>query len=206
MHEGTAATDGLILAGGRARRMGGGDKGMLRVGDSTVLARVFATLAPQVDHLLLSANGDPARFADLGLHVVADEIDEAGPLGGLLAGLDWTATHRPSVATLLSVPGDTPFLPRDLVSRLGAAGRPGVIAMAMSGGRAHPTVALWPVVLRHSLRIFLADSATRSVRAFAERHDIVYAEWPDRPRDPFANVNTPEDLARAQAAAFDDES
>ena len=206
MHEDAAGIDGLVLAGGRARRMGGGDKGMLRIGERTVLARIVATLAPQVDHLLLSANGDPARFGGFGLDVVADEIDEAGPLGGLLAGLDWTAAHRPGVATLLSVPGDTPFLPHDLVSRLAGSGRPGSIAMAASGGRVHPTVALWPVVMRDQLRTFIAKSSTRSVRAFAERHDVVYADWPDHPRDPFANVNTPMDLARARAAAFDDVS
>ena len=190
--------DGLILAGGRARRMGGGDKGLIAIGARSILARIVATLAPQVDHLLLSANGDPARFAALGLPVVADERPDVGPLGGLLAGLDWTASHRPDVATVLSVPGDTPVLPRDLAARLLSARGSAAVAAAMSGGILHPTVALWPVAARHDLRRFLRETTRCSVRAFAETLGLVPADWQDEARDPFANVNTPDDLARAR--------
>src|SRR6202044_1642994 len=129
-------TLGLVLAGGLARRMGGGDKARIRVGGATILERVLARLAPQCSRIVINANGDPARFADTGLEVVADSVpDFAGPLAGILAGLDWAAARAPGTAWLVSVPGDCPFLPNDLVARLHeariAAGTP--LACARSG-------------------------------------------------------------------------
>src|SRR4249920_65280 len=110
---------GVVLAGGLARRMGGGDKARLRIGDRTILERVLARLKPQCAALILTANGDPTRFADTGLAVVPDSVpDFAGPLAGILAALDWAAAHAPGLAEIVSVPGDCPFLPRDLVARL----------------------------------------------------------------------------------------
>jgi molybdopterin-guanine dinucleotide biosynthesis protein A len=122
-------TLGLILAGGLARRMGGGDKPLTRIGGVTILSRVLERLKPQCSRVVLNANGDPARFADTGLPVIPDDVpDFAGPLAGILAGLDWAAVHAPEVAYVASVPGDCPFLPRDLVARLhqarAASGQP----------------------------------------------------------------------------------
>lgn len=184
----------IILAGGRARRMGGGDKLLLRVGGRTVLERTRAVLAGLP--LALSANGDPARFGPSGLPVLADGVPgQPGPLAGLLAGLDWAAAL--GAARLLSVPGDCPFLPPDLVARLAA--RPGLV-LAASGGRLHPVVGLWPVGLRCGLRGALAAGEAR-VAAFAARHPMQVAEWPAGPPDPFLNLNRPEDLAMARALA-----
>src|SRR5690242_7566464 len=143
-------TLGVLLAGGLARRMGGGDKPMRTIGGRPILERVIERLRPQCDGLILSANGDPGRFAATGLPVVADTVpDFAGPLAGILAALEWTAAHRPEIGWVVSVAADTPFLPHDLVSRLHAArhvsGEP--LACAESGGQAHPVNALWPVAL-----------------------------------------------------------
>ena len=115
----TIETFGLVLAGGLARRMGGGDKALIRIGDETILQRALDRLKPQVSGIVLNANGDPARFASFGLPVVADSVpDFAGPLAGILAGLDWVAANKPSIEWVVSVPGDCPFLPRDLVAKL----------------------------------------------------------------------------------------
>src|SRR5438046_88594 len=139
---------GLVLAGGLARRMGGGDKARIHVGGKTILERVLARLTPQCARVILNANGDPARFADAGLPVVADSVpDFAGPLAGILAGLDWTAAHRPDCSVVASVATDAPFLPEDLVERLarGTEAADAELARAASGGQAHPVIGLWPV-------------------------------------------------------------
>src|SRR3954468_22499542 len=151
---------GLVLAGGLARRMGGGDKARIRIGGKTILERVLARLAPQCDAIILNANGNPARFGDTGLPVVPDSVPGfAGPLAGILAGLDWAADNAPELETMMSVPGDCPFLPRDLAARLqaarAAAGTP--LACARSGDWRHPVVGLWPVALRDDLRRALVD-------------------------------------------------
>src|SRR5437016_13754954 len=144
-------TLGLVLAGGLARRMGGGDKALLRIGGATILERVLERLAPQCRGLILNANGDPVRFAFTGLPVVADDVpDFAGPLAGVLAGLDWAAAHRPDCPLVLSVATDAPFLPIDLAERLadGRAREGADLACAASGGQPHPVIGLWPVRLR----------------------------------------------------------
>lgn len=201
-----APTLGLILAGGLARRMGGGDKPMTRVGGATILSRAIDRMRPQCAGLILNANGDPARFADTGLPVIADDVpDFAGPLAGILAGLDWAATHVPDVTDVASVPGDCPFLPRDLVTRLhqvrAAASLP--LACARSGEWRHPVVGLWPVALRADLRAALTGEGLRKIELWTARHGVALAEWPDAPVDPFFNVNAPEDVAAAERLAAD---
>ncbi len=197
-------TLGAILAGGLARRMGGGDKGLREVGGRTILDRVVARLAPQCDGLVLNANGDPARFAALGRPVVPDDVPGfAGPLAGVLAVLDWTAANRPGIGYVASAAADVPFLPGDLVARLHAgrvaADRP--LARAGSGDRSHPVIALWPVALRHDLRRAVVHEGERKVGRWTARHGIATVSWPDTPLDPFFNVNTPEDLVEAERLA-----
>jgi molybdopterin-guanine dinucleotide biosynthesis protein A len=194
----------MVLAGGLARRMGGGDKARIRIGGKTILERVLAHLTPQCSSVILNANGDPARFADTGLPVVPDTVpDFAGPLAGILAGLDWAAAHAPEIADVVSVPGDCPFLPRDLVPRLLAARQSArlPLACARSGEWRHPVVGLWPVALRNDLRKALVDEDLRKIEAWTARHGVAIADWPDAPIDPFFNVNTPEDAAQAEHIA-----
>jgi molybdopterin-guanine dinucleotide biosynthesis protein A len=194
---------GVILAGGQATRMGGGDKGFLPLGGQTLLARVIARLEPQVVGLALNANGDPARFDRFDLPVLADSIDGfAGPLAGVLAGLDWAATQ--GVDSIVTAAADTPFFPADLVPQLQLAGEgmadPLVLAATPDPNRGtvrHPTFGLWPVALRDDLRAAL-DDGLRKVVVWTEKHDGREAIFPVTGFDPFFNVNTPEDLARAE--------
>jgi molybdenum cofactor guanylyltransferase len=195
---------GVVLAGGLARRMGGGDKARLRIGGRTILERVLARLETQCAGLILNANGDPARFADTGLAVVADSVPGfAGPLAGILAGLDWAAKETPDIADVVSVPGDCPFLPQDLVARLSAArARQGtLLACARSGEWRHPVIGLWPVALRDDLRHALVSEGLRKIEAWTARHGVAVADWPAVPLDPFFNVNTPEEAADAERIA-----
>jgi molybdenum cofactor guanylyltransferase len=195
---------GVVLAGGLARRMGGGDKARLRIGGRTILERVLEGLKPQCAALIVNANGDPARFCDTGLAVVADSVpDFAGPLAGILAALEWAAAHAPELADVVSVPGDCPFLPHDLVARLlsarAAARTP--IACARSGERRHPVIALWPIDVRDDLRKALVKDGLRKIEAFTARHGVAVADWPALPFDPFFNINTPDDAAEAERIA-----
>jgi molybdopterin-guanine dinucleotide biosynthesis protein A len=195
---------GLVLAGGLARRMGGGDKARIRIGGKTILERVLASLQPQCTAVILNVNGDPARFADTGLPVVPDSVPGfAGPLAGILAGLDWAAMHAPDVPDVVSVPGDCPFLPHDLVARLAAArqtaGLP--LACARSGDWRHPVLGLWPVALREDLRHALVEEQLRKIETWTARHGVAIADWPAAPVDPFFNVNTSEDAAAAERMA-----
>ncbi|MGI1662876.1 molybdenum cofactor guanylyltransferase MobA [Palleronia sp. KMU-117] len=192
---------GVILAGGLALRLGGGDKGLLPLDGPTILDHVIDRLGPQVAGLALSANGDPARFARLGLPVLPDSMPgHPGPLAGVLAGLDWAAGRGDEA--IVTAAADTPFLPEDLVPRLllaaETAGAP--IALAATPDGRHPTFGLWPVALRDDLRAALAQG-TRKVTDWADRHGAATALFPDGPFDPFFNVNTPDDLARARALA-----
>ncbi len=197
-------TLGLVLAGGLARRMGGGDKARIKIGGRTILDRVLACMTPQCARVIINANGDPARFADTSLPVVSDCVpDFAGPLAGILAGLDWAAAHPPASEWMVSVPGDCPFLPKDLVKRLhearAAEGVP--LACARSGEWRHPVVALWPVALREDLRRALIDESLRKIEIWTARYGVAIADWSAEPVDPFFNVNTPEDAAQAQSLA-----
>jgi molybdopterin-guanine dinucleotide biosynthesis protein A len=196
-------TFGLILAGGLARRMGGGDKAKIEIGGVTILDRVLATLSGQCVGLAVNANGDPERFAETGLPVIADNVPgHPGPLAGILTGLDWLAKQNNGVEWMLSVPGDCPFLPDDLVERLHQARRKmgtGVpLACARSGEWRHPVVALWPVALREDLRHALTVEDLRKIEVWTARHGVAVADWPTKPIDPFFNVNTPDDAKRAQ--------
>jgi len=194
----------VVLAGGLGRRMGGADKPLRSLAGQPLLARVIARLQPQCGALVLNANGDPARYAAFGLPVIADSVGGfPGPLAGVLAGLDWAAAHRPDDALMLSVPADCPFLPRDLVARLqqGRIDGRAEIAVAASGGRSHPVIALWPVALREALRHALVADDVRKVERFAARYGCAMVEWPTTPVDPFFNANTPEDVAEAERIA-----
>jgi molybdopterin-guanine dinucleotide biosynthesis protein A len=200
-------TLGLVLAGGLARRMGGGDKARIEIGGVTILDRVLATLSGQCAGMIINANGDPKRFEDTGLTVVPDTVpDFAGPLAGILAGLDWLAMQDSGIEWMVSVPGDCPFLPDDLVERLHRARRQmgtGVpLACARSGQWRHPVVGLWPLALREDLRAALTQEDLRKIEVWTARHGVAHADWPDEPVDPFFNVNTPEDAARAERIAL----
>ncbi|OAN54382.1 molybdenum cofactor guanylyltransferase MobA [Magnetospirillum moscoviense] len=184
---------GLILAGGLGRRLGGTDKPLIEIGGRTLLAHVIAGLGPQVDRLVLNANGDPARFAAFGLPVVADDIEGfAGPLAGILAGLDWA--HAQGFTHLVTVAGDNPLIPADLVDRLATASP--VLAVAASGGRRHPTCGWWDVSLAARLRRAVAEDGERRLNGLTTAWNAVQVDWPDRPIDPFFNVNTADDVAR----------
>jgi molybdopterin-guanine dinucleotide biosynthesis protein A len=200
---------GLVLAGGLARRMGGGDKARIRIANATILDRVLTRLRPQCARIILNANGDPGRFADTGLPVVPDSVpDFAGPLAGILAGLDWAAAHAPDIAEIVSVPGDCPFLPRDLVLRLDEARTASAqtLACARSGEWRHPVVGLWPVALRDDLRHAVVEEGLHKIEIWTARHGVAIADWPAVPVDPFFNVNTPEDVRAAERIALDQDN
>lgn len=189
----------VILAGGLARRMGGGDKGLLPLGGGTVLSAVLARLAPQAAPLALSANGDPSRFDALRLPVLPDPLPgHPGPLAGILAAMGWAAGL--GADAVLTVPGDAPFLPPDLAARLAARVRAsGAPAVAASAGRTHPVAGLWPVALAGALREAIGRGDLR-VGAFARAQGATPVEFPVPPGgpDPFLNLNTPGDLAAAR--------
>ncbi len=193
-----SASLGVILAGGQSTRMGGGDKGLLTLGDRPILQHVIDRLAPQVGALALNANGDPSRLQTYGLPVIADSIDGfAGPLAGVLAGLDWAAGQ--GATHIVTAAADTPFFPKDLRTTLTAAtkatGKP--IALARTDNGRHPTFGLWPVALRDDLRRALTDGV-RKVVQWTDSHGTAMAYFESDPFDPFFNVNTPEDLEQAR--------
>ena len=192
---------GVLLAGGLARRMGGGDKCLRPLAGETLLARVIARVAPQVDPLILNANGDPARFAPYGLPVVADVVEgHAGPLAGILTALEWAAENAPHHPLVASFATDAPFLPRDLVQTMvearDLAGAD--LACAASGGRAHPVFGLWPVELRTDLRAALVEQGERKIDRWTASHRLVEVAFPCAPVDPFFNANREDDLAEAE--------
>jgi molybdopterin-guanine dinucleotide biosynthesis protein A len=204
-------TPGVLLAGGLARRMGGGDKPMRTIGGRTILERVIARLKPQCDGIILNANGDPGRFATFGLTVVADNVpDFPGPLAGILAALDWVAANRPEVEWVFSAAADCPFLPRDLVMRLhqGRAAETAQLAVAASGGQSHPVIGLWHVGLREELHRALVKDDIRKIDRWTACYRLATVSWPTEPLDPFFNANTVEDIAEAErlAALDGDES
>ncbi|SPH24008.1 Molybdenum cofactor guanylyltransferase [Defluviimonas aquaemixtae] len=192
---------GIILAGGRATRMGGGDKGLREIAGERLLDRVIARLAPQCAPVAINANGDPARFAEFGLPVLSDSLpDHPGPLAGVLAGLDWAESL--GAEAIVTVAADTPFFPSDLAARLRAAAGPSGLALAASPDaegrlRQHPTFGLWPVALRDDLRAAL-DGGLRKIVLWTDRHGAGTAEFASDPFDPFFNVNTPEDIETAE--------
>lgn len=196
----TPGVVGVLLAGGQSRRMGGGDKSLRLLGGRPILDRVIERFRSQVDRLILNANGDPARFAATGLPVVPDSVEGfAGPLAGVLAGLDWTAANVPSALWIVTAATDAPFLPLDLVSRLVVATEEGAeLVCAASHGQPHPVIGLWPVRLREDLRRALVEGGVRKVDAWTARHRLAVVDFPAFPVDPFFNINSPEDLAAAE--------
>jgi molybdopterin-guanine dinucleotide biosynthesis protein A len=197
-------TPAVLLAGGLARRMGGGDKPMRQIAGRTILDRVIARLEPQCEGLILNANGDPARFASFGLPVIADTVkDFPGPLAGILAALDWAATNRPGVEFILSAAADCPFLPRDLLQRLHRtrAEQDAQLAVAASGGQSHPVIGLWSVGLREELRHALVEEDMRKIDRWTARYRLATVTWPAEPLDPFFNANTMDDIAEAERLA-----
>lgn len=196
---------GVILAGGSARRMGGGDKGFADLAGQPMLARVIGRFAPQVSRLILNANGDANRFAAFDLPVIADAEKSAivgsGPLAGLLAAMDWASSGVPDVTAIASVSTDVPFLPTDLVSRLNAERGSGA-AIASCAGRLHPVIGIWPLDLKDAIHSAL-ENGQRSVEAFAKAANATTVHFPlvsigGQTIDPFFNANTPDDLSLAR--------
>ena len=193
---------GVVLAGGLARRMGGGDKALLELGGRPILAHVIERLEPQVGSIVINANGDPERFADYALPVAADPVDGfAGPLAGVLAGFDWARESLPDAKWIVTVASDTPFFPPDLVARMaGAVEAEGAeMACAASGGRHHPVFGLWPVRLAEDLRHAMIDEDIRKVDIWTARYRLAAVEFDTDPFDPFFNANRPEDLEKARS-------
>lgn len=201
MTRGSGTTVGIILAGGRSSRMGGGDKPLLHLAGKPLLSRIVDKLSPQVDALAINANGDVDRFAAFNLPIIPDTIgDYEGPLAGILSGLEWAAAGK--AEHLLTVAGDTPFFPPDLAARLRAGLGTKAIAVASSNGRRHPVFALWRVDLQADLRAFLSGQASRKVIDFIDHHpnvavDFAAVELAGRTVDPFFNINTQAELAEA---------
>ena len=192
---------GAILAGGLARRMGGGDKALARVAGRPILSHVIERLAPQVDAVILNANGDARRFADFGLPLVPDSVAGfPGPLAGVLAALEWTLVHRQGARFVVTAAGDTPFVPLDLVMRLMTAAtvERADLAVAASGGRTHPVFALWPVAAARALRQALVEEEIRKVDRFSARYRVATVAFDDATDDPFFNINAPDDLDEAE--------
>jgi len=192
---------GVLLAGGRARRMGGGDKCLRPLGDRSILAHVIERARPQVSALLLNANGDPARFSGFGLPVAADAVEGfAGPLAGVLTGMTWARANRPDLPWIATIATDTPFFPRDLVARLLTAieRESADLACAASDGRAHPVFGLWPARLAADLRRAMLEEEIRKVDVWTARHRLIEVAFPADAIDPFFNANRPEDLAEAE--------
>ena len=200
---GYSPTLGVVLAGGLARRMGGGEKWRLQIAGISILDRILDRLQPQCCNVILNTNSD-SETAPPGLTAVSDSVpDYPGPLAGILAGLDWAAQNAPEIPWLVSVPSDCPFLPRDLVARLHQARSEdnAELACAESAGRPHPTIALWPIRLRDDLRVAITTGQMRAIHEWTARYPLAVAAWADVPIDPFFNVNTPDDAAKAAALA-----
>jgi molybdenum cofactor guanylyltransferase len=192
---------GVVLAGGMARRMGGGDKGLVALQGRPILDHVIERLDPQVERIVINANGEPARLASYGLPIVADSVEGfAGPLAGVLAGIEWAARQCPDAQWIVTAATDTPFFPRDLVARFrqAVAEENADMACAASGGRHHPVFGLWPVALGPDLRHAMTVEDIRKVDLWTARHRLAVAEFADQPYDPFFNVNRPDDVAEAE--------
>ncbi|MEC8369274.1 MAG: molybdenum cofactor guanylyltransferase MobA [Pseudomonadota bacterium] len=191
----------VLLAGGLARRMGGGDKCLREVAGRPLLSHVIERILPQVDHVVLNANGDPERFSEFGLPVIADVVEgNAGPLAGILTGLDWAARHVTECEWVVSVPTDAPFLPMDYVARMMAAieDEDAELACASTNGRTHPVAGLWALRLMLELRSALIDEDIRKIDQWTVRYRLADAEFSSEPIDPFFNANRPEDLKAAE--------
>ena len=197
---------GVLLAGGQSRRMGGGDKNLNMLGGETILSRVIARAKPQVETLILNANGDSSRFADYDLPVIPDVIEgHAGPLAGVLTGMAWAREHKPHAPWIATFPTDAPFFPRDLIASMREATDLAGDDLACAGslGRPHPVFGLWPVWLYDNLRQAVVEEGVRKIVEWTGRFRLVEVDFPPNPIDPFHNVNSPEDLAEAEKILAD---
>lgn len=191
----------VILAGGLARRMGGGDKPLREVGGRTLLSHVLTRLEGQVKSIVLNANSAPDLFKEYGLPVTADSIDGfAGPLAGVLAGMDWYASHHPEIRYMVSVPGDGPFIPLDLVEQLykPILNKDAIMSVAVSGGRQQPVVGIWDISLKEDLRNAIVEEEIFKVDRWTARYEMAEVEFETAPFDPFFNANRVDDLAEAE--------
>jgi molybdopterin-guanine dinucleotide biosynthesis protein A len=193
---------GVLLAGGRARRMGGGDKGLSILGGRPMMERIIERAQSQVSVLIINANGDVERFKNFEIEVIPDVIDGfAGPLAGVLTGLEWAVMHAPEVDWVATFATDAPFVPFDLVKRLFSAvySDNADLACACSNGRSHPVFGLWPVHLADDLRRAMIDEKIRKIDAWTARYKLIEVDFSIKPIDPFFNVNAPEHLVEAEA-------
>tara|TARA_E500000318_G_scaffold72998_4_gene67652 strand:- start:3656 stop:4285 length:630 start_codon:yes stop_codon:yes gene_type:complete len=192
---------GVLLAGGQSRRMGGGDKSLKCLGGRPILEHVLERVRGQVGRLVLNANGDPERFAQYGLPVAEDVVEgQPGPLAGVLTGMTWAQRNAPNARWILTVATDAPFVPTDLVARLGEAiERDNAdLGCASSGGRHHPVIGLWPVAFADALKSAIETDGIRKVDRWTAGHRLAVIDYPDQPVDPFFNVNRPEDMKEAE--------
>ena len=201
----TANVTGVLLAGGRAKRMGGGDKGLRALGGRTIMDYIVERVRPQVAVLLINANGDPGRFSGYGLPVIADVISDesggfAGPLAGVLTGMEWAAANLPQCPWGATFACDAPFAPSDLVARFVAAVEEegAAMACAASRGRAHPVFGLWPVALAAELRQAMSEEDIRKIDRWTARYNLIEVDFAADPFDPFFNINAPENLTEAE--------
>jgi len=194
------AIAGVVLAGGRGRRMGESDKFLLRLGEGTLLQRVMERFTPQVGCLILSCNGDTRRLHGYCPVIIADAIpDFAGPLAGILSAMDWLRANRPGIGLVASAAADSPYLPLDLVERLYRALRDeeAEVAVAESAQRRHPVFALWSMALAEPIRHVLLSGESRALKSFQQSRRVARASWREDGVDPFFNINTPDDLRLA---------
>ena len=192
---------GILLAGGLSRRMGGGDKNLLQLGGKSILRHVIERIAPQVDTLILNANGDAGRFAEYGLPVVGDVIDGyAGPLAGILTGLEWASVNVPSCEWVATFATDAPFVPKNLVAELlnSIEANGADMACAMSKDRTHPPFAIWPIRLKDALRAAMIDEGMRKIDLWTSRYKIDHVPFKGEGIDPFFNINKPDNLDEAK--------
>ena len=200
-----ANVTGVLLAGGRAKRMGGGDKGLRTLGGRTIMDYIVERVRPQVAVLLINANGDPGRFSGYGLPVIADVISDesggfAGPLAGVLTGMEWAAANQPQCSWVATFACDAPFAPSDLVARFVAAVEEegAAMACAASRGRAHPVFGLWPVALAAELRQAMSEEDIRKIGRWTTRYNLIEVDFAADPFDPFFNINATENLTEAE--------
>jgi len=190
----------VILAGGAARRLGGGDKPLRTLGGKPILQWIIERIQPQVQFLAISANGDPSRFSTYALPILPDQSPDLGPMSGILASLEWCKRTTPDTSHVLTLSGDTPFIPLDLVHRLSSAPDIGTsdIITASSAGHPHPTIAFWPVGAIEPIKSALSEHKNRRVSDWLSIFTAHAVEWDIQPIDPFFNINTPDDLEEAE--------
>ncbi len=199
---------GILLAGGKSRRMGGGDKCLLQLGGKTILQHAIDRATPQVSNLILNINGDPDRFSHYNLNIVSDDIGNfAGPLAGVLTGMHWVMENHPECKWIVTFPTDTPFFPMDLASKLYGAvsDNKAELACAASGDRHHPVFGIWPVNLFAALKVAMIDNGVRKIDDWTCGYNLKTVKFEFKKIDPFFNINRPEDLECAETLVCWDE-